>query len=176
MQNQDESHLKRVSECWRTGQPLEAGRLMDVILTRETRPKWAARILRLVLEKSKADRSHFERILYTADHPSQWANGHRCFDILRDATLELDELRRKRRLTKEQDMLASLLLLAELVAKVTYNAVDPPDPFDEDSGWWIAASLGGFVDTWSDEEFSKTAWSALCNEEKVDAESEEMTE
>ena len=62
-------------------------------------------------------------------------------------------------------MFASLLSLAELVAKVTYNAVDPPDEFDEDSGWWIAASLRGFVDLWMDDEFSKVAWSALCCEE-----------
>jgi hypothetical protein len=42
-------------------------------------------------------------------------------------------------LTKDQETLASLLLLAEMVAKVTYNATDPPDEFDENSGWWIAA-------------------------------------
>jgi hypothetical protein len=56
-----------------------------------------------------------------------------------------------------------LLSLAELVAKVTYNAAEPPDPFDEDSGWWIAASIRGFVDhRWKDQEFSEAAWSALC--------------
>jgi hypothetical protein len=51
--------------------------------------------------------------------------------------------------------------LAELVAKVTYNATDPPDRFDEDSGWWIAACLRDLVDRLGDEEFSEAAWSAL---------------
>lgn len=31
-----------------------------------------------------------------------------------------------------------VLNFAELVAKIAYNATMPPDPFDEDTGWWIA--------------------------------------
>lgn len=162
MPNNEDDHLELAREYWKGGQPVEAGRLIHDNLPAEARPAWAARILRLVLDRSGAERSHFERILYTADHPRQWANGHRCFDLLRGETLKCDELRRRGRLTNEQEMFASLLSLAELVAKVTYNAVDPPDEFDEDSGWWIAASLRGFVDHWKDDEFSKAAWSALC--------------
>jgi hypothetical protein len=165
MPNNDDNHLERAREYWKGGKPLEAGRLLYDNLPVEARPAWAVRILRLVLDRSGLDRSHFGRILYTADHPRQWANGHRCFDLIRQETLKCDELRRMGRLTKEQELFASLLSLAELVAKVTYNAVDPPDEFDEDSGWWIAASLRGFVDRWKNEEFSKAAWSALCCEE-----------
>jgi hypothetical protein len=165
MPNNDDNHLARARECWYGGQPLEAGRLLHDSLPVEDRPAWAVRILRLVLAKSGADCSHFGRILYTADHPRQLANGHRCFDLIRQETLKCDELRRTGRLTKEQEMFPSLQSLAELVAKVTYNAVDPPDEFDEDSGWWIAASLRGFVDRWKDDDFSKAAWSALCCEE-----------
>ena len=65
-------------------------------------------------------------------------------------------------LTKEQELLGWLLALAELVAKVTYNATDPQDEFDEDSGWWIAPCLKGFLDSLNDNEFSNVAWSALC--------------
>ena len=165
MPNHDDNHLERAREYWQGGQPVEAGRLIHDNLPADARPAWAARILRLVLDRSGTDRSHFERILHTADHPRQWANGHRCFDLLRDETLKCDDLRRNGRLTKDQEMVAYLLSLAELVAKVTYNAVDPPDEFDEDSGWWIAASLRGFVDLWKDDEFSKAAWSALCCQE-----------
>jgi hypothetical protein len=77
--------------------------------------------------------------------------------------LELLELETTQGLAKEQESLYDLLSLAELVAKVTYNAADPPDKFDEDSGWWIASCLRGFVDWWKDDEFSKAAWSALCS-------------
>ncbi len=157
-------YLDRAKDCWQSNQLLEAGRLLYENIPVEKRPAWAARILRLVLEKSRADSSHFERILSTADHPRQWANGHRCFDILRHTTLEFDDLQRKQGLTNEQNIFANLVSLAELVAKVTYNAVDPPDPFDEDSGWWIAVAVKAFVDAWNDEEFSDAAWSAMCHE------------
>jgi len=162
MSSNEDNHLERAREYWQGGQPVEAGRLIHDNLPAEARPAWAATILRLVLDRSGTDRSHFERILYTADHPRQWANGHRCFDLLRDETLKCDDLRRRGRLTTDQEMFASLLSLAELVAKVTYNAVDPPDEFDEDSGWWIAVSLRAFVEMWNDAKFSEAAWSALC--------------
>jgi hypothetical protein len=157
-------HLQLARDYWQSGQLVEAGRLIYDNLPVEARPAWAARILRLVLDKSEADRSSFLRILDTAKHPPWWANGHRCFDLLRDESLGIDELRRKRALRNDEDLLARLLWLAELVAKVTYNAVDPPDPFDEDAGWFIATSLRGFVDMWQDEEFSKAAWLALCSD------------
>jgi hypothetical protein len=128
----------------------------------DLRPKWAADILRLVLERSGVERAHFDQILEITDHQTQWGNGHREFSTLRDSVLELLELLRMRGLSKEQKILYGVLSLAELVAKVTYNATDPPDPFDEDSGWWIAVSLKGFVDLWKDDEFSKAAWSSLC--------------
>jgi hypothetical protein len=108
-------------------------------------------------------------VLYTADHQAIWGNSHRAFSTLRASTLELDELERTRGLTEDQKLLGSILSLAELVAKVTYNATNPPDEFDEDSGWWIAACLKGFVDhRWSDDEFSQAAWLALCSREGQD--------
>jgi hypothetical protein len=158
-------NIERAAEYWSVGKSLEAGQLIFEAMPAEARPKWAASLLRLVLDRSGVDPSHFERTLYTADNPRQWANGHRCFDILRRTVLEIDTTARKQGLTKDQEMFLSLLSLAELVAKVTYNAVDPPDPFDEDSGWWISASVKGFVDMWNDKTFSEAAWSALCGRE-----------
>ena len=86
MPNSDDNYLERAREYWKGGQPVEAGRLLHDNLPVEARYAWAVRILRLVRDRSGADRSHFERILYTADHPRQWANGHRCFDLIRDET------------------------------------------------------------------------------------------
>jgi hypothetical protein len=164
MSSHDENYLETARKYWEGGQPVEAGRLIHDNLPAEDRPAWAARILRLVLDRSGANRSAFTRILKTADNPRWWANGHRCFDLLRDETLRIEKVEKKRKLTKDEEMFAYLLSLAELVAKVTYNAVDPPDAFDEDSGWWIAACLRPFVDMWKDEQFSNAAWSALCCE------------
>lgn len=142
---------------------MEAGRLIFEKLPTRVRPSWAARILRLVLERSGVQFSPIEHVLHLADNAAEWGDAHRAFSTLRDSMLELDELDRTQGLADDQKLLRWLLSLAELVAKVIYNATDPPDEFDEDSGWWIAACLRGFVDFWNDEKFSKTAWSALCN-------------
>jgi serine/threonine protein kinase len=184
--------LQRASECWRRGQTLQAGRLIFENLPNKERPKWAARILRLVLAKSGVRASHFEvvfpkwgakilesilprigvrsvlfeQVLHIADDPSQWGQGHRAFDKLRESRLRLESKRELWGLSKEQELLVRIVALAELLAKVTYNATDPPDPFDKDSGWWIAACLRDFVDELGDEEFSKATWSALCFREK----------
>jgi hypothetical protein len=101
-------------------------------------------------------------VLYIADHTKEWRNAHDAFSTVRKSTLKLDRIR-ERGLTKEQELLGWLLALAELVAKVTYNATDPLDEFDEDSGWWIAPCLKGFLDSLNDDEFSNAAWSALCS-------------
>jgi hypothetical protein len=166
MSNNDKDYLRRAAEFWKEGQPLEAGKLIFENLPSQTRPKWAAKILRLVLGRSGVDQTPFWMVLHTADHQAMWGNGHRAFSMLRGEVLKLDGLRSRGKLASEQVLLAEVLSLAELVAKVTYNATDPPDEFDEDSGWWIAACLRGFVENvWRDEEFSKAAWSALCSEE-----------
>jgi hypothetical protein len=156
-------YVSQAAKYWQSGQTIEAGRLIHDHLRPRDRPAWAAKILLLVLDKNGADRSHFHQILETAENPQWWAKGQGCFDLLRNETLKYDDLRRKGKLTKEQDVYARLLLLAEFVAKVTYNASDPKDEFDEDSGWWIAVVLNGFVKMWGDAEFSKAAWSALCD-------------
>lgn len=164
-ENDNRTHLVRAAECWRSGKPLEAGRLIFERLASEARPKWAARVLKLAVDKSGIKHPLFEQVLRTADERSMWAKGHRLFSEVRDSTLELDNVKRTQGLSEEQRILHTLFVLAELVAKVTYNATDPPDEFDEDSGWWIAVCLRRFVDSMGrDDEFAVAAWSALSGE------------
>jgi len=66
--------------------------------------------------------------------------------------------------SRSEKLLLPHLLLAELVAKVTYNATNPDDEFDEDSGWWIAVCLKDILDSVSDSAFSEKMWQVLCNE------------
>lgn len=183
------NHLARAAEYWQDGVPLEAGRLIFEQLPNELRPQWAAGILKLVLARSGVNPSNFEgagpkwvarilrfvlatigfrsalfeSVLLIANDPRQWKQGHRIFDELRASLLRL-QLQEEMFgfLTKKQELISRLLSLAELVAKVTYNATKPPDPFDEDSGWRIATNLHNFVSTLDDKEFAEAAWSALC--------------
>lgn len=163
MPAEEQSFLTQAAQCWANGESLAAGKLIYENLPSDARPRWAARILRLVLEHSSMEPSLFQEVLMTADNEALWQNGHRVFSALRNMTLRLDQRRQWWGLRKHEELLAEILLLAELVAKVTYNATEPLAPFDEDSGWWLASSLRSFVDRpGSDERLKNAAWAALC--------------
>ena len=153
------NYLERAAEYWQDGQALEAGRVIFENLPMETRPKWASRILGLVVERSSVDLPQFQHILDIANHTNEWKKAHKTFETIRFATLNLEN---KQYRSKDQTMLLCHLYLAELVAKVIYNSTDPPDAFDEDSGWWIPVCLKDILDLLKDGEFSKSMWLALC--------------
>ena len=143
------------------GESFRAGGILFEKLPTDRRPAWAARSLRLVLDRSGLRSSPIERVLEVADNPAEWKDAHKLFSTLREETLKLDSLR-VNGLTEKEELLGCILSLAELVAKVTYNATNPPDEFDEDSGLWIASCLRGFVDhQWNDKTFSEAAWKAI---------------
>ena len=130
----------QAEEAWKQGNALKAGRLIFENRPPDERPGWAAAILRLVLDRSGIERaedqagwvarvlgfhrcavnlSTFKQVLDTAENSEQWANGHPAFDRLRREVLVLENVARTRRLTKEEQTHQAVLLLAELVAKVS---------------------------------------------------------
>lgn len=152
----DEEQLRMAFDSWSSGNSLLAGRMIFESIPNHLRPKWAAGILRLILARSGIQSPLFDKVIRTAENPAVWVNGHRVFSAVRDEVLKYD-------LPRQHGLLYYTLCLAELVAKVTYNATNPPDEFDEDSGWYIVPTVRGFVDrVWSDEDFSKAAWAAVC--------------
>jgi hypothetical protein len=159
--NDSRTQLLRIRKYWEGDQAVEAGRLVYESLTPNERPTWAAGVLKIVIDRSGIQEGPFEEILAIAQDKAKWRTAHEAFSRLRCATLQLDDLKRTRGLSEPQQLMAWALSLAELVAKVTYNATAPADEFDIDSGWWIADSLRGFVDLWRDEKFSRAAWTAL---------------
>jgi hypothetical protein len=163
MSNHDDNRVEQAAEHWRGGRPLEAGELLFERLPKEFRPIWASRILKLVVGRSGVRFSPIEDILHIADHPMEWVNAHNAFSTLRTTTLDLESARDR---TKEERLFLCLVGLAENAAKVIYNATDPPDPFDADSGWWIAVCLKSFLDLLGEDDFSKTAWLAVCSLEE----------
>jgi hypothetical protein len=162
MSNHDDNKAERAAEHWREGRPLEAGELLYQSLPKEVRPTWASKVLKLVVERSDVHFPRIEYLLYIANHPTEWENAHRAFDLLRDSSLELLALKSR---THNQQLLLSLLSVAALVAKVTYNATDPSDPFDEDAGCWMAVCLKHVLDVLNDHDFSQSAWLTLCCQE-----------
>jgi hypothetical protein len=155
-----DNKIKQASGFWKDGKTLDAGRIVFEMVLPDDRPRWASRILKCALDRSALECVRVQDVLDIAECPEEWDRAHQIFDVLRDVTLELDEKRQKG-LTKKEELLAWLFSIAELVAKVTYNATNPPDEFDEDSGWWIAVTLRGFVDCLGDESFAEKAWLIL---------------
>ncbi|WP_010582418.1 hypothetical protein [Schlesneria paludicola] len=147
---------------WTNGKPLRAGRIIFERIPSELRPNWAARIFKLVLDHSHHQLPLFHDVLSMANNQHLWGNGHNIFSDVRTITMKMDKIQLERGFTDDEVEFASIVALAELVCKVTYNATHPLDEFDEDSGWYIAVLLKGIaVRVWADEKFSRDAWDAL---------------
>ena len=154
--------LSEARSLWNKGQALEAGKLIFESLPVGSRPQWAARVLRVVVDLTGLSVQPIEHAINIANTPCDWGKAHVAFSALRRATTELEQSQVR---SPEQTLLLSHLLLAELVAKVTYNSTSPADEFDEDSGWWIAPCLKDILDLVNDGTLSMAAWSALsCGE------------
>ena len=152
------NYIERAAECWRRDQALEAGRLIFENLPTQSRPNWASRILRLVVVRSGLRFSPIENMLHIGDHVTEWRDAHRAFSAIRKSTLDLEKLHGR---SHEHELLLRNLYLAENVAKVTYNATDPPDAFDGDSGWWVVSCLKSVLDLLNDDKFAGEAWLAV---------------
>ena len=162
----DDNTINLVSNHWDNGQAVEAGRIVFERLTTDAQPKWAAGIFKLILDRSGVQSPLFDEVLSMANDKKSWKHGHQLFSKIRDVTLQYDAIQRTRELNEEELMVSYLLSLAELVAKVIYNATSPVAKFDESSGWRIADHLCGFIDRkWNDDEFRKSSWLALCGVE-----------
>jgi hypothetical protein len=129
-----------------------AGRALFEAVPVSDRPAWAANVLRTAARATPELARQLAPVFLVASAPWEWRHGHDVFDDVRDAVLALEEPANAR---------AWVLALAELVAKVSYNASDPDDPFDEDSGWWIARCARGLADLVGDPQFAAELESAL---------------
>lgn len=152
----------KARSLWNEGQTLEAGELIFESLPTEIRTQWANNILRLVVERTGIKSAAIESVISIADCPDDWGKAHDAFSAVRAKALKLEG---PAALNPQQTLLLHDLYLAELVAKVTYNATNPPDEFDEDSGWWIARCLKDILNLVNDKTFSEAMWSVLCLDE-----------
>lgn len=146
---------------WQSGEALQVGHSIFDAVAEQSRPAWAARVLRVALSQAPEHAADVAAVLAVADDPRRWAEGHAVFSSVRREVLKLDERGRTAGWTPATLTRAHLLAIAELVAKVTYNATSPRDEFDEDSGWWVAVCLRNLVEHVRDASFERDAWRAL---------------
>ena len=97
-------------------------------LLNDIRPGWAGLVLSRFDHYIKPVPSSIIELYSIIDNKERWTEAHGQFDKIRRFLLN------NKRYQPE-----AYLLLAELVAKVTYNASGQPAPFDSDSGHYIAS-------------------------------------
>ena len=153
-------------KLWNENKGIELGRLVFNEISINQQPVWAGKILTLVYGTSDLKHETIEELLDIINFPEKWKNGKIIFSKIRRSVLDFDKKQeRKHTLSEEEIAICGMLILAEQVAKVTYNATSPFDEFDEDSGHWIPYLLRDFTKTtpWDSESFSQKAWEALIN-------------
>ena len=161
MPNQYTNFVAEAAACWEEGRPLESGKLIFENIVPKLRPFWAANILSLLAERGQIKSEVVEPIIQIAARPSDWHKAHDAFTKVRETALHIVQIGLQQ--SVEQKLFYELLLLAEYVAKVVYNASNPDDEFDEDSGWWIAVCLKDILNLICDDDFSRAMWVALTS-------------
>ncbi|WPD24450.1 MAG: hypothetical protein SD837_07765 [Candidatus Electrothrix scaldis] len=136
---------------WKGENPVEVGRIIFEQIPPLKRPAWVASILTLATSWIRHI-PEIDYILAIAREPKEWNKGHVAFDQVRELTL-----------INQDALIECLLLLAENTAKVIYNETYPRNPFDKDSGYWIAENLWAITSKINDPEFEQHAWSCLIN-------------
>jgi hypothetical protein len=151
----DSSTLHELRQKWlEANQALIVGRRLFEEIPSRRRPGWARHVLKVCCERLGST-PEIDVVLDVAGQSGRWSEGHQAFGLVRRATL--------REQTKGYPSLERevLLLLAEAVAKATYNATAPIDPFDDDSDWWVAANAAHLARLCKDEHFTGAVWEAL---------------
>jgi hypothetical protein len=142
---------KRARVFWDEERFLDCGRLLYESMSSDERVAWVVRLLRLASDHITRPEAVRE-VLLIAEERRRWHEAHDAFSKVRKATLEL-ERQKERKAPKPY----ALSLLAELCAKVTYNASRPPAPFDYDSGWWVPSCVRSTIDAIGAERYARKA-------------------
>jgi hypothetical protein len=107
---------------------IEVGKQIFEFIPNDIRPGWAGLILSRFDNYVKNIPSEIKELYPIINDQGRWKEAHQQFDKIRRFLL-----------ANKNYQPESYLLLAEIVAKVTYNASWEPAPFDRDNGWYIAS-------------------------------------
>ncbi len=131
--------------AWAAGRDLQAGRILYEGLPVARRPRWASGLLRVACTRV-APPAEVTHVLALVDDASRWAEARDAFLAIRDLSV---------------DAPSSLRQLAEVVAKVVYNASGASAPFDHHAGWRLAPYLRVVIVEIDDAAFTREAEAAL---------------
>lgn len=132
------AETRRLYDLWTSGEELTAGQELYESIPNHNRPLWAAAILMFSIAESSLDLAPVNDVLEIAQDERRWCEAHKAFGAVRDMTLKSES-------AGYSNEHVALLFIAEIAAKVTYNASGEPAPFDADSGAWMAKNFRHFV-------------------------------
>ncbi len=112
-------------------------------------------MLHLVIERA---------LLNIAATPENWPEAYDVFHALRKQTLAVEKSNAG---GKDHNIHVFLLLLAENVAKVIYNASGKAAPFDHDSGQALVLAAAGVAMHLDDPAFSEYVWKAISSRDHL---------
>ena len=116
-----------MSENYEIKTKIEIGRQVFENIPNEIKPCWAGLVLSRFDNYFKDIPTPIRELFSIIDDKDKWKYAHEQFVKIRKFGLD------------NQEYQPEYLRLAELVAKVTYNASGEPAPFDSDSGHYIAS-------------------------------------
>ena len=116
-----------MSENYEIKTKIEIGRQVFENIPNEIKPCWAGLVLSRFDNYLKDIPTPIRELFSIIDDKDKWKYAHEQFVKIRKFGLD------------NQEYQPEYLRLAELVAKVTYNASGEPAPFDSDSGHYIAS-------------------------------------
>jgi hypothetical protein len=143
---------------WDSGEPIKAGEILYEHIRNDHRPVWAAAVLAYCQESFPLF-PEIQTVLEIANESKRWPEAHEAFQAVRRLYF----------LQSEAPLDQDFLYLAELVAKVTYNASGRSAPFDHNSGWKLVAALHKICSIQNNSKFSDGAWYVVSCEKYSDA-------
>lgn len=150
--------LPTAEQFWAMDDPWIVGRIFFDRISPDHFPRWASRILRVCWSRCPAASPAIEALVRLQMESQDWSQAKGIYNTLHQATLEAEGLADP---SDEDRIRLRFYYLAEAFAKVSYNRSNPPDPFSDDAGHWIAGCLKEVADRVGDEKFKSLAWSAL---------------
>lgn len=148
---------KEALNLWNVGKAFDAGLIIITKLSPNVASQWSADILSFMLRMSDISSPLCQKVIQLAKSPSEWGKGHQLFSEIRAVTLAHDEKLRGK-YTRADEMLSDVLTMSEQVAKLAYNATDPVDEFDDDTGAWVVDILHTFAASFDDTNVKQYAW------------------
>jgi len=150
--------MELVRSDWTT-ESIDFGKgVFDFIPVTE-RVNWAASILIFISDQLHSEVCISDLIEVTFDE-SRWLEAENIFHSIRGRTIENE---RKKRYGAIDQL---VLDIAELTAKITFNATKVSAPFDKDVGWYVAPALKRICVKINVPDFEEKCWSLLLMRDK----------